>query len=131
MGDGVDLHPTKYGWRLIDGQLEPIATLLPVAVAPSSLLKLSKCSCKTGCTSSRCSCVKRIAQCSGYCGCDASKCENSYISEEQENIESRGDTISDFSTKIYICLILIEPGGLSYIIKFNLIVFHIPTNIPI
>ena len=41
--DGADLDPTKYGWRLIDGQLEPIATLLPVA--PSSLLKLSKCPC--------------------------------------------------------------------------------------
>ena len=40
--DGVYLDPTKYGWRLIDGQLEPIATLLPVAT--SSLLKLSKCS---------------------------------------------------------------------------------------
>ena len=84
---GLDFDPTKYGWRLIDVQLEPIATLLPVA--PSFLLKLS-------CTSSRCSCVKRNAQCSGYCGCDASKCENSNILVEQENLESRGDTISDF-----------------------------------
>ena len=88
----VDLDPTKYGWRLIDGQREPIATSLPVA--PSSLLNLSKCSCKTGCTSSRCSCGKRNVQCSGYCGCDASKCENSNILEEQENLES--DTIIDF-----------------------------------
>ena len=89
---GPDLDLTKYGGRLIDGQLEPIATLLPVAL--SSLLNLSKCSCKTGCTSSRCSCGKRTVQCSGYCGCETSKCENSNILEEQENLGS--DTIIDF-----------------------------------
>ena len=31
-----------------------------------------------------------------YCGCETSKCGNSNIYGEQENIESGGDTISDF-----------------------------------
>ena len=38
-------------------------------IAPEEILKTVKCSCKSGCTSKRCSCVKGTLSCSQFCSC--------------------------------------------------------------
>jgi hypothetical protein len=44
---GVELPPTKWGWELTDGQLQPLFTRQPPA--PEKLLSLISCNCKSGC----------------------------------------------------------------------------------
>ena len=46
---------------------KPIASDDPIA--PEEILKTVKCSCKSGCTSKRCSCVKGRLSCSQFCSC--------------------------------------------------------------
>ena len=48
--------PSGYGWELDNGSLVPIMTDDPPA--PTGLIELSVCSCKTGCSSGRCTCKK-------------------------------------------------------------------------
>ena len=63
---GYDLPPTDWGWKVTGSNLTPIMTNKDVA--PQDLLEMIRCSCKTGCSTMRCSCRKAGLDCSPACG---------------------------------------------------------------
>ena len=64
------------GWKQQGDTFVPVMSLgLP---APKAILQLQKCSCKTGCSTSRCSCAKNSLPCTSFCKCFATHCENSH-----------------------------------------------------
>ena len=70
-----DLVALDWGWSYDDNKLVPIKTHL--APAPESLLKIIRCSCKTGCDTKRCTCRKNGLDCSLGCGeCRGVNCTN-------------------------------------------------------
>ena len=62
--------------------------------APTGLVELSMCSCKTGCSSGRCTCKKNNPLCTEMCKC-SNACENSDCNEKEDIYESE-DEIFDF-----------------------------------
>ena len=84
--------PCGFGWALDNGNLFPIMTNdLP---APTGLIELSLCSCKTGCSSGRFTCKKNNLLCTEMCKC-SDECENSDCNEKEDIYEIE-DEISDF-----------------------------------
>ena len=70
----MELPPTEWGWKLINGQLQPVLTRQPPA--PEKLLSLISCSCKSGCERS-CGCKKSGLFCTILCGhCHGNGCSN-------------------------------------------------------
>ena len=53
--------PSGFGWELDNGNLVP--TMTDAVPAPTGLIKFSMCSCKTGCSSGRCTCKKNKLKC--------------------------------------------------------------------
>ena len=84
--------PSGYGWELDNGSLVPIMTDDPPA--PTGLIELSVCSCKTGCSSGRCTSKKNNLLCTKMSK-RSYACENSDCSEEEDIYESE-DEISCF-----------------------------------
>ena len=84
--------PCGFGWELDNGNLVLIMTDdLP---APTGLIELSTCTCKTGCSSGRCTCKKNNLLCTEMCKC-SDACENSNCNEKEDIYESE-DEISHF-----------------------------------
>ena len=84
--------PCGFGWKLDNRNLVPIMTGdLP---APTGLIELVMCSCKTGCSSGRCTCKKNNLLCTEMCKC-SDACENSNCNEKEDIYESQ-DEISHF-----------------------------------
>lgn len=79
------LHdPEEYGWKWnTDLQLyDAVMTTLPPD--PENIIKLTMCSCKTGCRTIRCKCRKNSClKCTELCKCDS--CENT--NSDQINID--------------------------------------------
>ena len=70
------LKPEEWGWKITDGQLLPVQTHLPAA--PEKLTKIFRCNCKTGCSTSRCTCKRIPIDCTWMCGvCKGVSCANS------------------------------------------------------
>lgn len=62
----------NYGWELVDEMFSPIMTdNLP---APSALIEMVSCACKSNCTTNRCQCRKNSLNCTDMCKCE--DCEN-------------------------------------------------------
>ena len=75
-GTAGELLTTEWGWKDSDGGLIPVQTDLPPA--PQELLQIIRCSCKTDCSSLRCTCKKHDIECSVACkNCKGSACMNS------------------------------------------------------
>ncbi|KAJ8377274.1 hypothetical protein AAFF_G00261830 [Aldrovandia affinis] len=71
-----ELLPQEWGWKESDGGLVPVQTDLPPA--PLELLRVIRCTCKTDCSSLRCTCKKHDIECSVACSnCKGSGCANS------------------------------------------------------
>ena len=69
------LDPKEWGWKEVDGEFVPVTSDHPAA--PPELLKIIRCSCKTDCSSSRCSCRKSNILCSETCKyCQMNDCCN-------------------------------------------------------
>ena len=76
-----DLLPQDWGWKECDGMFFPVQTDLPPA--PQELLQVIRCSCKTDCSSLRCTCKKHNIECSVACSnCKGSGCANSFQEAE-------------------------------------------------
>ena len=84
--------PCRSGWELDNTNLVPIMT--GGLAAPTGLIELSMCSCKTGCSSGRCTCKKNNLLCTEMCKC-SDACENSNCNEKEGIYESE-DENSDF-----------------------------------
>lgn len=75
-GKSGNLDPQDWGWSLQDQQLVPVKTNLPPA--PTELLSVVRCNCKTGCDNLRCTCRRHGIDCSPVCGeCKGLNCMNS------------------------------------------------------
>lgn len=72
---GNVLEPLEWGWKAVGDFLMPCTTDLPPA--PSKLLSVIKCNCKSDCDTKRCSCRKHGLDCSSACGeCHGLACSN-------------------------------------------------------
>ena len=72
------LQPCDWGWIEADGVLTPVMRDIPPA--PEILLQVIRCSCKTECSTARCTCRKHGLDCSPACReCRATACLNSSV----------------------------------------------------
>src|SRR5437867_2741434 len=62
---GVELNPTEWGWRMEQGRLRPVPTLLEAA--PQDILHLIVCNCKADCEDMY-ECRKSGLRCTNICG---------------------------------------------------------------
>ena len=77
------MDPTNFGWMQKDDKLIPVLAEKPPA--PSSLLELIRCNCKTDCNTRRCRCRKHGLECTPMCGqCKGTSCPNSPQMDEDE-----------------------------------------------
>lgn len=75
-------EPTGFGWELEDDRLVAITTdELP---APIGLIELSMCSCKTDCSTARCTCRKNKLICTDMCKC-SDECENDDVDNDDDD----------------------------------------------
>jgi hypothetical protein len=90
-----DLDPLKWGWQVLNGTFVPIMTDLPAA--PEDVLNIVRCKCKTGCTSSLCSCRKNGLSCVAACGhCHGDSCSNAEPLTHCNNDSSDTEAEADF-----------------------------------
>lgn len=79
------LKPEEWGWKIKNSQLLPVQTHLPAA--PEKLTKIFRCNCKTGCSTSRCSCKRIPIACTWMCGvCKGESCANSSRLEIDDSV---------------------------------------------
>lgn len=77
-GRSINMKPEEWGWHMVDGQCLPIQT--DQLAAPSKLLDVICCNCKTDCNTKRCTCRKYSLHCSAVCGeCRGTSCANSQL----------------------------------------------------
>ena len=88
--------PCGFGWELNNGNLVPI--MIDDLPTPTGLIELNMCSCKTGCSSGRCTCKKKNMLCTEMYSCSHAY-ENSDCKEKEDIYESE-DEISDMSDRI-------------------------------
>ena len=81
---------TGDGKKVMRG-LIPVQTDLPPA--PQELLQVIRCSCKTDCSSLRCTCKKHDIECSVACSnCKGSGCANSFQTECDDDDDDDDET---------------------------------------
>lgn len=74
-GASRNMNPTDWGWRIVEGRCMPKQTDQPAA--PSEVLDVICCSCKTDCNTKRCSCRKYGLPCTAvYRECRGISCTN-------------------------------------------------------
>lgn len=90
--------PTDYGWKLANGEFEPIMCTIPCA--PEEILNLIKCACKKNNCSQRCKCSTQKIHCTEMCECaaDPEFCsnirtdeKNSYYTDSDDALDSDSD----------------------------------------
>ena len=88
------LNPKDWGWKEKNGVMIPTKTDLEPA--PSWLLQVVRCNCKTEsrnpCGTRLCSCRKNGLTCVAACGgCNGENCENAMVEEVEEISEEHDD----------------------------------------
>jgi hypothetical protein len=69
------IDPKTWGWKLSNNLFEPIMSDQPIA--PDKILNVVRCSCKSGCTSTRlCSCRRNGLKCVSACSNCQENCTN-------------------------------------------------------
>ena len=71
---GFDLNAEDWGWKVIAGKMTPLQNDLEPA--PMELLKLVRCTCKSGCGTLRCGCKRIGLECTVACRDCKGLCEN-------------------------------------------------------
>ena len=89
--ESMTLPPTEFGWFLdSNGTFAPVIT--HEEIAPTELLNLTACKCKTGCKSNKCGCRKLGMKCIPACGtCHGTDCTNADIENEDTDAEENED----------------------------------------
>ena len=83
--------PEGNGW-ILDNEYKILWMTVPAA--PDSLLEIVKCTCKTGCKTQRCSCLKAQLKCSDLCSCES--CSNIVAVDEDIILtENEGDLLGN------------------------------------
>ena len=75
---GKSLRHKSYGWKKVDGLLEPIP--MDQEPAPPFLMEVKKCGCTSGCRNRICRCVVEGLACNEKCSCGET-CKNPKNSE--------------------------------------------------
>lgn len=60
-------NPVEHGWQISNNEL--VVNWMSKKPAPDELLTMVNCGCKTGCSSSRCTCNKSGLLCTDMCKC--------------------------------------------------------------
>ena len=81
--------PDEHGWQSVDGEL--VVCWTNQEPAPKALMEFASCSCKTTCSTCRCTCRGLDLPCTAACRCYDS-CQNSRATFLQEDA---GETDSD------------------------------------
>lgn len=83
--------PDKHGWSIDQGQIN--IKWMSQDPAPANILNTIYCSCKTGCSTTRCSCMRTELRCTDVCRC--TDCRNRAATEEDvetDESDSEGKT---------------------------------------
>ena len=80
------LRLESYGWKKVDGVLEPIS--MGQKHAPRFLMEVKKCGCTSGCKSWICRCVTDGLACNDKCSC-GNTYENPKNSENNDVVEEK------------------------------------------
>lgn len=106
MSHSPSMDPCDYGWMLDaeSGQYTPVMCSTPLY--PPKLLELTKCNCKAGCKTNRCSCKKNNLCCTEMCKCHTQcECANSadsykiFIESDDMDSDSHTESVSDTDTE--------------------------------
>ncbi|CAC5426498.1 unnamed protein product [Mytilus coruscus] len=74
--DKDNLNPFQWGWKVANRKLVPVKCTIDAA--PSKLLNIIRCNCRTNYDTKRCTCTKNGLECSLACGeCKGTGCTNS------------------------------------------------------
>ena len=74
----------EWGWHKCGEGFVPMKTTLPPV--PEKLMKVIRCSCKSDCSTLKCSCKKNNIECTPACGhCRGVSCTNSMQMDCDEN----------------------------------------------
>ena len=74
----ITFNPDDWGWKMVDDNFVPVPTDQPVA--PDNLLKIVRCSCKTDCSTKRCTYIKNQPKCMSACAdCSGKDCKNAVV----------------------------------------------------
>ena len=88
------LDPSSYGWYMKDGSLAAVMIPPNTLLAPDTLLKIIKCSCKgeKPCSRQRCSCNISGMTCTFFCNCKGEdECWNHYTRINNVIVDSDSD----------------------------------------
>jgi len=97
----TSLQPQCWGWKLSSGKLFPV--YMDKAPAPSELLQIVRCSCKSDCSSMKCTCKKNGLDCSPACKeCKGASCSNTRIETRQDDNDRESSSSSSSSSLIHI-----------------------------
>ena len=84
------LDPDSYGWKTVEGILEPI--LMRQDPAPPFLMDVKKCGCSIGCEGGRCSCLADGLPYTNKCTCKDCKNPNNIFNTSEDDVY---DTVSE------------------------------------
>ena len=76
--------PDGHGWQSVDGEL--VVCWTNQEPAPKALMEFASCSCKTTCSTRRCTCKGLDLPCTAACRCNDS-CQNSRVRPLQEDAD--------------------------------------------
>ena len=82
---------TNHGW-LVDDDGNVTINWMDLPPAPDGILENIECSCKKGCASNRCACLKANLSCTSICKCVA--CSNGKVNANQFS-DSEGSSEDD------------------------------------
>ncbi|KAJ8688233.1 hypothetical protein QAD02_024028 [Eretmocerus hayati] len=76
LGENTELQASSLGWQLSEDGMRPMFSKSD-SLIPQDLIKRISCSCKGGCRTAICSCVKHGVPCTELCSkCHGATCEN-------------------------------------------------------
>ena len=87
--------PVDFGWIWDEENSLYEAVMTTLLPGPESIIHLSVCKCKTGCSNQRCKCLKSDLKCSEMCQCQG--CENNDQNDDLNDIVTGLDSKSEES----------------------------------
>ena len=97
------LNPEEWGWQRKADILLPILTDMPAA--QKELLEIIRCSCKSGCSTGKCSCRKHGLECTTLCGnCKGVGCDNSPTPDlvEDDNLDEDQEPVTLYNQEFTV-----------------------------
>lgn len=92
--DAIIPSPIGHGWRSEnDGTLLPVLTTKPNA--PEAVVELTRCGCKTGCVTKRCSCSSSNLMCTAACKCKGEDMCHNPLKPVESDTDSSDEDSSD------------------------------------